>query len=84
MDLIQQILMAIATAGVSYFLGYKQNKANVESVQLDNLEKSIKIYQTIIQDLSSKVENLSNQVVKLEIQIDALMKENKQLKNRIR
>lgn len=76
--------MAAATAGVSYFIGYKRHKADVESTQLDNLEKSIKIYQTIIQDLSNKVQDLSNQVINLEIRIDNLMKENKQLKNKIK
>lgn len=81
---MENLIITVITTALGYVIGWKRNKTEIEGTQLDNLEKSIKIYQTIIQDLSNKVQDLSNQVINLEIRIDNLMKENKQLKNRIK
>jgi len=45
------------------------------------LEKSIKVYQTIIDDLSNKIEELTAHIVRLEATIDSLKQENKRLKS---
>ena len=80
--MMEQIIISIITAGVGYIFGYKKNKADIEGSQLDNLEKSIRIYQVVIDDLSKKIEELSLHVVRLEATIDSLKQENKRLKSK--
>jgi peptidoglycan hydrolase CwlO-like protein len=80
---MEQILITILTTALGYIVGYRKNKADIEGSQLDNLEKSIHIYQVLVSDLSNKVEELTAHVAKLESQIDSLMKENKRLKSNI-
>jgi peptidoglycan hydrolase CwlO-like protein len=78
---MEQIIIAIITTGLGYIVGYKKNKTDIEGTKLDNLEKSIKIYQVIIDDLSKKVDELSMHIVRLEATIDSLKQENKKLKS---
>ena len=79
--MIEQIILTIVTTAVGYFVGYKKNQNEIEGGRLDNLEKSIKVYQTIIDDLSNKIEELTAHIVRLEATIDSLKQENKRLKS---
>lgn len=79
---MEQIIITIITTALGYIVGWKRNKAEVEGTQLENLEKSIRIYQVVIDDLSNKIESLTAHVARLEAQIDSLMKENKRLKSK--
>lgn len=81
-ELIYTILTLFFSSLVGYIFGYKKNKASVESDRLDNLEKSIRVYNTIIEDMSKKIEDLTKEIVKLELRVDDLMKENKSLKSK--
>lgn len=81
-ELIYTILTLFFSSLVGYVFGYKKNKASVESDRLDNLEKSIRVYNTIIEDMSKKIEVLTEEIVKLELRVDDLMKENKSLKSK--
>jgi regulator of replication initiation timing len=56
------------------------NNADLCGKRLDELEKSIGVYNTIINDMSSKIEGLTSEIGKLEIKIQELIKENKHLK----
>jgi len=80
-NMIEQIILTIITAAIGYFVGYKKNQNEIEGGRLDNLEKSIKVYQTIIDDLSNKIEELTAHIVRLEATIDSLKQENKRLKS---
>ena len=80
--MIEQIVMTVVTTLIGYFVGYKKSKNEIEGGRLENLEKSIHIYQTVIDDLSKKVEELTFQIAKLEGMIDGLKKENKRLKEK--
>ena len=79
---MEQIIITIVTGVIGYIVGYKKNQADIEGSQLDNLEKSIRIYQVVIDDLSKKIEDLTLHVVRLEATIDSLKQENKRLKNK--
>jgi len=79
--MIEQIILTIVTSAIGYFIGYRKSKNEIEGGRLENLEKSIKIYQVIIDDLGKKVEELTAHIVRLETTIDSLKKENKELKN---
>lgn len=78
--MIEQIILTIVTAAIGYFVGYKKNQNEIEGGRLENLEKSLIIYQNIIDNLSKKVEELTGHIVRLEETIDSLKKENKNLK----
>lgn len=78
--MIQEIIIAVVTATIGYVIGFKKNQNDIEGGRLDNLEKSIRVYQIMIDDLSKKVEELTGHIVKLEATIDALKKENNTLK----
>jgi peptidoglycan hydrolase CwlO-like protein len=78
--MIEQIILTIVTTGIGYFVGYKKNQNEIEGGRLENLEKSLLIYQHIIDDLSKKVEELTSHIVRLETTIESLKAENKNLK----
>ena len=81
--MIENIIITIVTTLIGYFIGYKKSKNEIEGGRLENLEKSIHIYQVVIDDLGKKVEELTVQITKLEIIIDSLKKENRKLKGSI-
>ena len=72
--------MTVITTSIGYFVGYKKSQNEIEGGRLENLEKSIRIYQVVIDDLSKKVEELTGHIVRLESTIDSLKKENQKLK----
>jgi peptidoglycan hydrolase CwlO-like protein len=78
--MIEQIILTVVTTLIGYFVGYKKSQNEIEGGRLENLEKSVQIYQLIIDDLSKKVEELTTHIVRLEATIDSLKKENKNLK----
>ena len=81
--IIEQIIITVVTTLIGYFVGYRKSKNEIEGGRLENLEKSLTIYQVMIDDLSKKVEDLSIHIVRLEATIDALRKENNKLKGSI-
>jgi hypothetical protein len=81
--MIEQIVMTVVTTLIGYFVGYRKSKNEIEGGRLENLEKSLTIYQLMIDDLSKKVEELSSHIVRLESTIDNLRKENNKLKGSI-
>jgi predicted RNase H-like nuclease (RuvC/YqgF family) len=78
--MIEQIILTIVTTLIGYFIGYKKSQNEIEGGRLENLEKSIRIYQVVIDDLSKKVEELTAHIVRLELTIDSLKQENQKLK----
>ena len=78
--MIEQIILTVVTTLIGYFVGYRKSQNEVEGGRLENLEKSIRIYQVVIDDLSKKVEELTTHIVRLEATIDGLKKENNKLK----
>jgi len=81
-NMIEQIIMTIVTTLIGYFVGYKKSQNDIEGGRLENLEKSIRIYQVVIDDLSKKVEELTAHIVRLEGTIDGLRQENIKLKRK--
>jgi peptidoglycan hydrolase CwlO-like protein len=82
-DYIYQIIGAIATTIIGYVAGFQKSKNEIEGGRLENMEKSLKVYQIIIDDLSRKVEELTTHIVRLEQTIESLKQENKKLKGSI-
>ena len=81
-DVLLQIFLAAGTSIIGYVLGYRKQNVDLQSSRLDSLEKSINVYNLIIDDMAKKIENLTTEVSALERRIEELMQENKQLKNK--
>ena len=79
MDFINIIIPGV-TGILTFLLGQQRGKKEVESITLQNLEKSIHIYQTIIDDLKEEIIGLNTKVGQLQEKVDEMMKENHQLK----
>lgn len=79
---MKDILLVIIPSIVSYILGWRMNNADLCGKRLDELEKSINVYNVIIDDMSKKIEELTGHIHKLEGKIQDLIKENKQLKQK--
>lgn len=74
------IIPPVVTAGIGYFVGRKKENVDLCGERLDALEKSIGVYNTIIDDMSNKIDGLKKEITKLEGQINDLLVENRQLK----
>ena len=81
-DILLQIFLAAGTSIIGYVLGYRKQNVDLQSSRLDSLEKSINVYNLIIDDMAKKIETLTTEVAGLERRIEELMAENKQLKNK--
>ena len=79
---MKEILLVVIPSIVSYVLGWRMNNADLCGKRLDELEKSINVYNVIIEDMSKKIEELTSHIHKLECKIQDLIKENKQLKQK--
>lgn len=86
MEMMDKILYVVSTAGVSmitYLMGTRKRQLEYESVKLANLEKSLNLYQSMINDMSLKIEQLTKKIDELESTVERLYKENKQLKSKV-
>lgn len=77
-------LITSITGVFTYFIGHTRAKREVENMALNNLEKSLEIYNTIIQDLKEQITGLLTKVDELEKKIDDLKTENAELKRMLR
>ena len=79
---MKEVLLIVIPSIVSYILGWRMNNADLCGKRLDELEKSINVYNVIIDDMSNKIEELTGHINKLEIKIKELISENKHLKKK--
>jgi len=77
------ILLAsnIITGVAAWFAGKRKANAETDNQVLRNLELSVNLYRSIIDDLKKEIESLNIKVQELESKIDELHEENKRLKN---
>jgi peptidoglycan hydrolase CwlO-like protein len=81
MENIISLLITTITGVITYFLGHNRAKKETESVILVNLEKSISIYQMIINDLKLQMVDMNKKINELETKVDELLAENNNLTN---
>lgn len=79
MDFYTIIIPAI-TGFFTFILGQQRGKKEVESISLQNLEKSVQIYLTLIQSLKDEIESLNSKVEGLQSKVDEMMTENEKLR----
>jgi peptidoglycan hydrolase CwlO-like protein len=77
------IISNLLTAGTTWWIGKKRQQADTDNVILDNLSKSIGVYQIIIEDLKNEINELNSKITNLEKKVNELMDENKTLKSKL-
>ena len=77
------VASTVAVSLVTYFMGKRKQEAETDSTTLENLDKSLLIYQKMINDMSIKIDELTKKIDDLETTVEKLMKENKQLKSKL-
>ena len=75
-----ETILSIVGIIFSYFAGRKHQEKITENQILKNLETSVLLYQTILNDMSKEVSKLKEKINELEGKIDELIKENTELK----
>ena len=78
-----EILLIISNAltGIAaFFVGKRRSDAETDNQVLRNLELSINLYKSIIDDLKDEIQSLNLKIQDLEKRVDALMAENRKLK----
>jgi|SaaInlLV_10m_DNA_1039704.scaffolds.fasta_scaffold108625_2 peptidoglycan hydrolase CwlO-like protein len=86
-DILEKVLYVGSTVIVSFvtfLMGKKKQAAETDSTTLQNLEKSLLIYQKMIDDMGNKIDDLTVKIEELESHLDRLIIENKQLKRKIK
>lgn len=86
-SIIEKVLYVGSTVIVSFvtfLMGKKKQAAETDSTTLQNLEKSLLIYQRMIDDMGNKIDELTVKIDELESHLDRLIIENKQLKRKIK
>jgi len=86
-QLIEKVIYVVSTVAVSlvtYLMGKRKQEADTDSTTLQNLEKSLLIYQNMVSDMGDKIDVLSKKISDLEKTIETLMDENKKLKQKIK
>lgn len=73
-------IISTITGIVTWILGQRKARKEVEGMALNNIERSLDIYNKIIDDLKGQVTTLLDKVDELEKKIDELKKENTILK----
>jgi len=80
-DTIILLVSNILTGVASFFVGKRRSDAETDNQVLRNLELSVNVYRTIIDDLKKEIHDLNIQVQMLEKKVEELMLENKKLRN---
>lgn len=77
---ILTIISSVGTGLISFFVGLKRGKTENEGLVITNLERSVGLYQTILDDMKKELEQLRMEVDKLETKVQELLRENAELK----
>lgn len=81
-EILLYTIPSLISSFVGYIIGYRKNVVDLQTTRLDNLEKSIKVYNVIIDDMADKIEELTAEIHRLEERIEKLLEENKKLKSK--
>ena len=79
-EILTIIVPSVVTAVIGYIVGFRKNNIDLCGARLDELEKSLVVYNNIIGDMSQKISDLRTEIKSLETSIDKLLLENKKLK----
>lgn len=84
MDLILNFLITTITTLIAYVIGRRRASKETDNLILQNIEKSVSIYQIIIDDMGKQIVSLNKKIDDLETKVDELLKENNELRTLIK
>ena len=64
-EIAGQVILAVATAVIAYIVGYRKNKIENESSELNSVQKAIEIWQKTATDLQAETKELRDDVMKM-------------------
>jgi septal ring factor EnvC (AmiA/AmiB activator) len=64
-EIAGQLILAVVTAVIAYIAGYRKNKIENESSELDSVQKAIDIWQKTATDLQAETKELRTDVMKM-------------------
>jgi peptidoglycan hydrolase CwlO-like protein len=65
----------IITAIITYYLGKKKQTVEIQNTELDNVDKAVKIWRQLAQDMQRDMENWKSLAIKLQGELDELKNE---------
>jgi len=68
---------SIISSGLTYLFAKRKYKTEADSTEIDNLKKSIEVYQTIIDDLKDRIQDIKNEVTVMKAEFDIKLKQAK-------
>ena len=83
-DTIITVLVSSVTGIVTFFMGVSKTKKEVEEMSLNNIKKSIDIYNRIIDDMRRQIDELTEEISQLRDRVEELHTENQELKDMLR
>ena len=69
---------SIISSGITYLFARRKYKTETDSTEIDNLKKSIEVYQTIIDDLKERIQDIKNEVNVMKAEFDIKLKQAKE------
>jgi len=78
-DALNTILTSLATATITWFFARKKNKQDLRSMKTDNEIKSAKYYQSLLDDMSKRLEKALNVAADLEGKYQEVIRKNAEL-----
>lgn len=84
LSVILNAVIGLVTGLAGYFMGYKKNQKEADSVGIQNVEKALDIYKTMLDDMKKRydaeIENLKSKLATYESHIAKLETTIKELK----
>ena len=69
---------SIISSALTYLFARRKYKTEADSTEIDNLKKSIEVYQTIIDDLKERIQDIKNEVNVMKTEFDIKLKQAKE------
>lgn len=73
MNLIQTVILPAITGIIAWITARHRNKKETESIMLDNIEKAVSVYKTMLDDMRERydreIENLKSKLVEANVHI---------------
>ena len=69
---------SIISSALTFLFAKRKYKTEADSTEIDNLKKSIEVYQTIIDDLKDRIQDIKNEVTVMKTEFNIKLKQAKE------
>lgn len=78
--MIVSALTGVTTATITWYAARKKNKAETYVSELDAVERAVKVWRELGEEMQQKYEALHDEIEMLRVEVKVLREENRQLK----